>query len=259
MTTLKATTLLLLFQATTAFNLQKLSSGLAQLSADDEVSQVGLEDWANGEDGKEAGDAASERRRWKKPISKFFLDSDLYNGKDDLYKDCECDHCCNCGDDDDDDCCVDCDFDPEVEDCILEELVENNPPGGVGQGDPDQGKLETNLGSTENIGSSSTLEIPDIRQDIYCCTNCDSKQKTGNKSCYSGCRKKIFELSGNICIAETQTGGLCCGDEENCDGVKTCITNKLTKTSDGTVVGNPCPEGCCPCDDEPIAAPSNTH
>lgn len=102
------------------------------------------------------------------------------------------------------------------------------------------------------------LEVPDVRTDIYACTNTEGLAKKGSKSNYSGCRKKIFELSGKICVSETQTGGLCEGLEEKSDGAANSITNKLSTTTDGTVVGNlPCPEGCCPCDElpQPVITP----
>jgi len=47
------------------------------------------------------------------------------------------------------------------------------------------------------------LEVPDVRTDIYACTNTEGLAKKGSKSNYSGCRKKIFELSGKICVSET--------------------------------------------------------
>jgi hypothetical protein len=55
------------------------------------------------------------------------------------------------------------------------------------------------------------MTIPDRRTDIYCCTNGDGHGKGGNKKCYSGCRKRVFELGGKIYINETQSGGLCEG------------------------------------------------
>ena len=119
-----------------------------------------------------------------------------------------------------------CDFDPEIEDCTLDELIDANNPGGVGNADEEQGKIENTKGSTKTLGETNFEEVPDINTNIYAVTNKENKAKTGNKSCYSGRRNKIFELSGKICISETQTGELCEGLEENGDGCSTCVTNK---------------------------------
>jgi len=87
--------------------------------------------------------------------------------------------------------------------------------------------LSETLGTTSNVGTTTTSTIPDVRTDIFRCTNKDSQAKRGKKSNYSGCKKKIFELSGQICVAETQTGGICEGDEEIGDGFESAVTNQL--------------------------------
>jgi len=81
-------------------------------------------------------------------------------------------------------------------------LIDANNPGGIGNAQGNAGKIENSMGSTENIGSINNVEIPDVQTDVYAVTNKENKGKTGNKSCYSGCKKKIFELSGKICISE---------------------------------------------------------
>ena len=145
-----------------------------------------------------------------------------------------------------------CDFVPEVEECVLEELIATNPPGGPPPANPGQGEINTQQGTEQTLGETQVTEIPDIRTDIYQCTNTGGESKKGSKSNYSGCKKKIFELSGKICVSETQTGGLCEGLEEKQDGAASSITNKLQTVSDGEVVGTlPCPPGCCECE-EPI-------
>lgn len=154
-----------------------------------------------------------------------------------------------------------CDFDPTVEDCNLDDLVNDNSPGGVGQGNSGQGSVQEILGSTQNVGETLTTTIPDQRTDTYKCTNTDSHAKTGNKKQYSGCRRKIFELSGKICVAETQEGGLCEGNEEVGDGAATSIQNELRRTYDQEAVGTlPCPEGCqCNCDPGTTDPASSTN
>lgn len=176
---------------------------------------------------------------------------------------------CNCCDSEPDCDCqlgVDnvCNFEPTVEDCTLDELIEANPPGGVGSpgnSNSGQANIQETKGTTQTLGETTNVEVPDLRTDTYECMNTDSHKKTGNKTCYNGCRKKMFELSGNICVKETQSGGLCEGVEEYSDGARGTVTNNLQKVIDQGVVGNlPCPEGCvcnCPDPQPPIALPTS--
>lgn len=86
-----------------------------------------------------------------------------------------------------------------------------------------------------------------MRADIYSCTNSNTENEEGNKQCFSGTRKKIFDICGSIEISETQTGGLCEGKKNKSDGAAAEITNNVTKTSDETVSpGGVCPPWCCP-------------
>lgn len=176
---------------------------------------------------------------------------------------CNCNHVCDSEPDCDCQLGVDnvCNFEPVVEDCTLDELIENNPPGGVGNTPNDnegQANIQETQSKTQTLGETTNVEIPDLRTDTYECMNTDSHKKSANKSCYNGCRKKMFELSGNICVKETQSGGLCEGNEEFCDGARGTVTNSLQKVIDQDVVGNlPCPEGCiCNCPEPPIALPA---
>ncbi len=101
----------------------------------------------------------------------------------------------------------------------------SEPIGGVGQTNSGQGTVEENVGTTTTVGQSTTANVPDVRTDVFKCTNNNSLAKRGNKSKFSGCKKKMFELSGSICVSETQMGDLCEGDEEVGDGYDTAVTN----------------------------------
>lgn len=137
-----------------------------------------------------------------------------------------------------------CNFDPTVEDCKLDDLVGDFDPGsGVGQGQTGQGTTQEQLGSTSTNLATNTQDIPNLRTDIFSCTNKGCLSKQGNKSCYSGCKKKIFELSGKIVVAERQTGDLCEGLKTVGDGRSHFITNQLRKEYDSTAIGSV----GCPC------------
>jgi hypothetical protein len=86
-------------------------------------------------------------------------------------------------------------------------------------------------------------DVPNIRRDVFSCTNKGSLAKQGNKSYYSGCKKKIFELSGKIIVAEKQTGGLCEGLKTVGDGNAHFITNELQQQYDQSATGSV----GCPC------------
>ena len=215
---------------------------------DDDFDLHDLEDY----DGSQARRGGSGCKRCKGRGGFDFFDSDYGKRK------------CSCCDSDSDSshddmgCSLDevCDFVPAVDECVLDDLIAANPPGGVGSPPgqfPGQAVIDSTSSTQQTVGETQSLEVPDVRTDIYACTNTEGLAKKGSKSNYSGCKKKIFELSGKICVSETQTGGLCEGLEEKSDGAASSITNKLSTTSDGTVVGElPCPPGCCECDPVPL-------
>lgn len=208
-------------------------------------SRGGFKDW---------GDDEFHDCDYGEPSGGSYFDTDQYSAP--TCVNCGCfDHDCDC---DGEDCDCDdlncenvCDFVPEVEECILEDLIGQFPPGGPGNpgnGDENSGELGSAAGSITSTDETNVEQIPDVREDIYQCTNIDHVGETGNKSCYSGCKKKIFELSGKICVQETQSGGLCEGLKEVGDGAQTKVTNVLKKVNDGGVEGDIgaglCPPGC---------------
>ena len=135
-----------------------------------------------------------------------------------------------------------CDFVPEVEECDLQVICDN----AAGQETPGQGSEQEQSTKDVKLGETSIENIPDVRTDTYCCTNGDCHQQCADKTCFSGSRKKKFDICGCIEITESQCGELCNGSEKLGDKTAKCTTNKkiLTldnKAEDGS--GNPCFNG----------------